>query len=118
MEEEAREGRRFTVPCRSAGTPGNLAFRTLRGRTLVEADGREGESMGDAVGDAVGVEAAEMWWALGEGLTPSSESLPAPTPGMLEDVTDVSELRRGLVDGLADLRRIDLGCCCCCCCCC
>jgi len=64
---------------------------------------------------------------------PSSESL--PTVGRFDEVTDVSELRRGLVvleavtedagEGRADgFRRIDLrfivgesGWCCCCCCC-
>jgi hypothetical protein len=74
LEDDARVGLRLTTAWRSAGIPGNLAFKTFRGRMLFEAEG----------------------WGMGVE-RPSSESL--PTAGRLDDVTEVSEFRRGRVEG-------------------
>jgi hypothetical protein len=106
LDVDAREGRRLTTPWRSVGSPGYLALKTFRGR--IE---------GDAVGEGVALAKLRT-------LLPISESL--PTVGRLDDVTEVSELRLGLVRvvlvvveaGLeAGLRRMDFGggCRCCCC---
>jgi hypothetical protein len=72
LVEDALDGLRLTTAWRSAGIPGNLALRTFLGKALVEV---EGSASGAA--------------------DPSSESL--PTAGRLEDVTEVSEFRRGRV---------------------
>lgn len=108
LEVDAREGRRLTTPCRSAGSPGYRALSTFLGRVLTEV---EGVLLG--------------WLARLLRRLLTSESL--PTVGMLEDVTEVSEFRRGLgidvvlvVDDVGGrvvvFLRMDLmGCCCCSC---
>ena len=88
VDGDVRVGLRLTTAWRSAGIPGNFAFKTFLGRAPVEADGSAGKGAGAG--------------------RPSSESL--PTAGRFDDVTDVSEFRRGRVEVRVVLRRIDLGC--------
>lgn len=71
-----------------------------------------GDDMGDDMGDiCCGAPRGVIGRCcdMGEDCTlPDSES--APTPGMLEEVMEVSELRRCRGAGRADFRRMDLGC--------
>jgi len=100
LEVDAREGRRLMTPWRSVGGPRYFALKTFLG-----------SNDGDDVGE--GAALAKLRTLL--------ISEPLPTVGMFDDVTEVSEFRRGLLavavvvveDGRdAGLRRMDLGCCC------
>jgi len=118
LEEDVWDERRLATLCRSAGSPEYLVLNIFRGRVPGDV-GRAGMELPVC---------ATLWavlaWLLRKLLT--SESL--PTRDRFDDVTEVSEFRRGLVmgavsdvvevvvtEGRADFRRMDFrGCGCCC----